>query len=230
MKPSTQLRSAAAALACLLLAASACNGRRALRKGSETLSGFDYYVLALSWAPAFCAHENASRPNRECELGRDTGFVVHGLWPERETGAPLENCAPVEPVPGDIVQRMLPLIPSSGMIQHEWRTHGSCSGLSAPEYFATLERASQRIQIPNVYRHVQHTLQTSPGEIERRFAAANDLRGVPPVRVQCRQGELREVRICLSKTFAPAPVHLAHEGLPRRTVIYQAHAVKLIPE
>ncbi len=205
MKPSNRFTAASAAFACLLLVASACGGRRAPQTATETPGGFDYYVLALSWAPAFCAHEIPRRPDRECQVGRDAGFVVHGLWPERETGAPLENCAPVEPVPGILVQRMLPLMPSAAMIEHEWRTHGSCTGLNAAEYFATVERASASIQIPNFYRQVHRALETSPGEIERRFAAANGLRGLPAVRVQCRQGELREVRVCLSKTLQPRP-------------------------
>ena len=43
---------------------------------------FDYYVLSLSWAPAFCALPNeASRNPRECAPGRKVGFIVHGLWP-----------------------------------------------------------------------------------------------------------------------------------------------------
>ena len=43
---------------------------------------FDYYVLSLSWAPAFCAQPNeVARNPRECAVGRHIGFIVHGLWP-----------------------------------------------------------------------------------------------------------------------------------------------------
>ena len=44
---------------------------------------FDYYAVALSWSPAFCAtHDD---PN-QCASGRQAGFVLHGLWPQYEQG------------------------------------------------------------------------------------------------------------------------------------------------
>ena len=51
-------------------------------------SPFDYYVLALSWAPGFCADPaNAAANPKECAPARHTGFVVHGLWPEANAGS-----------------------------------------------------------------------------------------------------------------------------------------------
>jgi len=192
-------------VACLLLAGGACGTQRKSRGQRETPGGFDYYVLALSWAPAFCAHETANRGSRECTSNRDMGFVVHGLWPEHDTGGPLENCVPVGPLAREIVQQMLPVMPDAGLIRHEWRIHGSCSGLSAEEYFATVRRASEKIRVPESYRALQRALETSPWEIERRFAGVNRLRGASSIRVQCREGELREVRICLTKDLQPRP-------------------------
>ncbi|MCZ7673246.1 MAG: hypothetical protein M5U34_42080 [Chloroflexi bacterium] len=46
---------------------------------------FDYYVLALSWQPAFC--ESQSRKPECASQTRDrydaTNFVLHGLWPNQ---------------------------------------------------------------------------------------------------------------------------------------------------
>jgi ribonuclease T2 len=197
-------RAVVGGIVCLLLASAACGRQRRLRSDREASGDFDYYVLALAWAPAFCAHET-NRASAECAPGRDQGFVVHGLWPERDTGRPFENCAPVRPLTPDIVRRMLPLMPDPALIQHEWRTHGSCSGLTAEDYFATVRRAAEKIQIPQSYRSLHRMLETSPGEIERRFAAVNHLRGPSAVRVLCRAGEVREVRICLTKNLQPRP-------------------------
>jgi ribonuclease T2 len=194
-----------AAILCLLLSGGACGRQRKIRSGRETSGGFDYYLLALSWAPAFCAHESAKRSTGECGAGRNMGFVVHGLWPERDTGRPLENCAPVQPVPRDIVEQMLALMPDPGLIQHEWRIHGSCSGLNPEEYFGAIRHAAERIQIPESYWSLHRALETSPGEIERRFAAVNRLHGTSTVRVQCRAGELRGVLVCLTKNLQPRP-------------------------
>ena len=56
---------------------------------------FDYYVLALSWSPSWCATDGQGRNEPQCEPRRRTGFVVHGLWPQYERGWPA-NCATPE--------------------------------------------------------------------------------------------------------------------------------------
>jgi len=45
--------------------------------GGSRSDGFDYYVLALSWSPSFCA---THRDPHQCS--GDAGFVLHGLWPQ----------------------------------------------------------------------------------------------------------------------------------------------------
>jgi len=187
----------------LLLAGAGCGREHNLRNERISPGDFDYYVLALSWVPAFCAHSTASRRSRECTAGGEMGFVVHGLWPEREGDRPLEFCAPVPPLAREIASQMLDVMPDPVLIQHEWRAHGSCSGLTAQEYFANVRRASEKIRVPELYRSLHRALTTNPGEIERRFAAANRVRGTSAIRVQCREGELREVRICLAKDLQP---------------------------
>jgi ribonuclease T2 len=196
-------RGAVGAILFLLLCGAAC-GRQTKFGSERNRSGrFDYYVLALSWAPTFCAHEATNRSAGECVSGHQVGFVVHGLWPERERGGLLENCTAVRPASPDVEQQMLAFMPDAGLIQHEWRTHGSCSGLSAEEYFTEVKRAAEKVRIPELYRSLHHALATSPGDVERRFAGVNYLRGVPAVRVQCRAGEVRGVLICLTKDLRP---------------------------
>ena len=194
-----------ALLVCVLLVQAACAGRQPRQSGREATGGFDFYVLALSWAPAFCAHETQGRNPGECSADRINGFVVHGLWPERDSGERIESCAPVPPLKGALIQQMLSTMPDPGLIQHEWRTHGSCTGLPPEEYFATVRHASERIQIPESFRSLHRTIETGPAEIEKKFAAANHLRSTAAIRVQCRQGELREVRVCLTKDLQPRP-------------------------
>ena len=52
---------------------------------------FDYYVLALSWSPTYCASEAGASDGQQCAPGRRFAFVVHGLWPQFKQGWP-ENC------------------------------------------------------------------------------------------------------------------------------------------
>jgi ribonuclease T2 len=52
---------------------------------------FDYYILALSWNAAWCASTGDARGDAHCAPGGQTGFVVHGLWPQHEYGWP-QDC------------------------------------------------------------------------------------------------------------------------------------------
>src|SRR5271165_5222792 len=95
---------------------------------------FDFYVLSLSWAPSFCdaAFERApdQAPPPECGQ-RAVPFVVHGLWPQYETGFPEFCRLPAPRLDRSIVSSMLDLMPAPGLIFSEWDKHGTCSGLSS---------------------------------------------------------------------------------------------------
>jgi ribonuclease T2 len=124
-------------------------------------SQFALYVLALSWAPEFCA----GHPDKE-ECSPLSGFAsthltVHGLWPNYDDGQgadtgcaypqycddaaacagrnPPDSCS-VDPaaIPADM-SKYGPGYTGDGdfLANHEWPKHGSCSGLSASEYFAS---------------------------------------------------------------------------------------------
>src|SRR5262245_21113480 len=49
--------------------------------GTSNVPGeFDYYLLSISWSPAFCA-THADRV-QQCGIDTHFGFVIHGLWPQ----------------------------------------------------------------------------------------------------------------------------------------------------
>ena len=54
----------------------------------ETSGEFDYYVLALSWSPNWCAIEGDARNSPQCDEGEDHGWILHGLWPQFHRGWP----------------------------------------------------------------------------------------------------------------------------------------------
>jgi len=188
------------ALAALLAASGSGRSRRATTSAAAP-GDFDYYLLALSWAPDFCDRPNVQKDPRECGPGRRLGFVVHGLWPQQANGGHPSQCAAARPVARDIVQRTLALIPSESLIQHEWRDHGTCSGLSTAAYFDTVRRAFDSIVIPAEYKQPGQRIDASPREIEAKFAAANP-KLKNSLRVACSGGELSEVRVCLGKDLS----------------------------
>ena len=167
-------------------------------------SGFAYYLLTLSYAPDFCAQPGGSKDPRECGAGRQVGFVVHGLWPQGENDRGPERCGAGSPVSEDLIQLMLKYIPSASLIQHEWTNHGTCSGLSAANYFSAVRKARDSVKIPADLEQPAQSQRKSPAEIEAAFAAANTGFPKEAFRVSCyRDGELQEVRICFSRDLSP---------------------------
>ena len=77
---------------------------------------FDYYVLALSWSPSYCAASAERVPTREPDqqcAGRPFAFVVHGLWPQYEHGFPSYCQVPAPRLDHAIVGSALDLMPTS---------------------------------------------------------------------------------------------------------------------
>lgn len=168
------------------------------KPADDTPANFDFYLLTLSWAPEFCAMHTSSRSSAECDTKRHNGLVVHGLWPENNNGSYPEKCAPAQPVAQATVQQMLTIMPDRGLIQHEWATHGTCSGLSTADYFSNIQTAFGKLQVPQELRAVTPQSNMSPSEIEQKFAVANHA-SPEAFRVFCSGGELAAVEVCLTK-------------------------------
>lgn len=170
-------------------------------------SGFDFYVLSLSWSPSYCEAEGEVANRQQCASGRPYGFVVHGLWPQYERGFP-ENCPTGEPdVASQTARALYDVMPSAGLIRHQWRKHGACAGLGQQDYFATLRAAHDKITIPEEYRRLDSYRTVAPAVVEGAFRTANPMLPAQGISVTCDERYLREVRICLTKelAFRPCP-------------------------
>ena len=165
-------------------------------------TGFDFYVLALSWSPAYCAIEGANANPQQCAEDRDLGFVVHGLWPQFDSGYP-EFCPTREPdrVPADLGRDYMDIVPTLGLMGHQWRKHGSCSGLSQEEYFRVLRAARGKITVPPEFAADKLPARIDAMEAEDAFIAANPGMARDGIAVACQRGMLREVRICLTPSL-----------------------------
>jgi ribonuclease T2 len=192
---------AAVMLLGLLLAAAAAPARH--RKSSDSEPGvFDYYLLSLSWSPAFCLSDPGAA---ECNGPRRFGFIVHGLWPQNESGWP-ENCNVHRPVPDTVVSSIADIMPARGLVYHEWSAHGTCSGLDPTDYFALLRTAFGRIRIPDSLTGPQQAVEQSPAAISQAFMRANPKLPPSSLVVTCSgQGapRLREVHVCLDRSLNP---------------------------
>ncbi len=172
-------------------------------RAQRSVAPFDYYVLSLSWAPDFCAAPGGYKDPRECGPGRRLGFVVHGLWPQANQGRGPENCGSVSPVSAAIVNLMLNFMPGASLIQHEWRTHGSCVGVTADVYFASVRQARNAVSIPAAFTSLTQSTQETAAQIEAQFAAANPKFPTSAFRATCTRGELQEARVCFDRNLNP---------------------------
>jgi len=168
-------------------------------RGASVAGDFDFYVLALSWSPGFCATGGAEKARSQCESGANLGFVVHGLWPQYEHGYP-SDCGPAGRSPSRIaLEATQGLYPDEGLARYEWRRHGTCSGKSPTDYFADVRRAREAIVIPQPFREARETQTWAPIDVQRAFIAANPRLRPGMLAVECVRGVMDEVRICFSK-------------------------------
>jgi ribonuclease T2 len=172
---------------------------QAKKKHPKPPAQFDYYLLSLSWAPNFCA-SHPSDHSSECTVGNHTAFVLHGLWPQSNSGAPPMACAPASPVAKSIVDRMLQFMPSASLIQHEWEKHGTCSGLQATDYFAKVEQAFKSVQVPQQYPDLKRSQKFGVSDVESSFATQNRA-PEKAFRISCHAGDLVGLEVCLNKNL-----------------------------
>src|SRR5579871_5447196 len=105
-----------------LLFSSALFAKHHHREQSESTGSFDFYVLSLSWAPNYCSDHPADHSS-ECQAGAHKTLVLHGLWPQAESGAPPMSCGG-SPAAENLVDYMANYYPSRSLVQHEWQEHG----------------------------------------------------------------------------------------------------------
>lgn len=160
---------------------------------------FDYYVLALSWAPSWCQIEGDDKGAEHCDPSRDAAFTLHGLWPQYEVSYP-EFCRSSfrDPSRGDTA-RQASLFGSSGFAWHQWKKHGRCSGLSPSNYFETAKKAYETIRTPPILTRIEDELNIAPSVIEAALLEENEGLTADGVTITCRSGHILEARVCLTK-------------------------------
>ena len=123
-----------------------------------TPSEFGLYLLSMTWEPNACCTE---RERASCAplagSFAATHLTLHGLWPnftdEQSRGLPRAwpqycgayqhceraedaSCAPGAAVPDELARLAPGYVARTGAFAtHEWSKHGSCTKLSAAEYF-----------------------------------------------------------------------------------------------
>jgi ribonuclease T2 len=175
-------------------------GRRRSRRGRPEEQAppgqFDFYLLNLSWSPEFCATHGDSP-----ECGRNLGFVVHGLWPQDASGDYPQHCSDA-PGPAN-PQADTDIMPTASLVEHEWQTHGTCSGLGADDYFAEIHKAYAAVKLPANIGAGSDADGVTPDDLLSRFAAANPGYPAGSFALSCGNNRLTAIEICLTKDLRP---------------------------
>ncbi|MEM0948251.1 MAG: ribonuclease T2 [Pseudomonadota bacterium] len=166
-------------------------------EGDET-GKFDYYVLALSWSPNWCAVEGDARGSPQCDPGTGNGWILHGLWPQYERGWPSYCTTDARNPSRAMTAQMADITGTSGLAWHAWNKHGRCSGLTADAYFRTARQAYQQVQRPEVLRRLDRAVTLPARVIEDAFLEANSKLAPDMITITCRSGRIAEARICMT--------------------------------
>jgi len=195
---------------------------------TTTPGKFDYYVLALSWQPAFCeGHPGKTECTSQTGDRYDAkNLVLHGLWPSRigdkshrygfcgvskkvrKLDQPGAWCKmPDLNLASDTTKDLAVYMPgyASCLQNHEWYKHGSCSGLNANDYFQKASGLVARMSDTGfdkfISANVGKTVATSDllAEFEKDFGSGSR----KYVNLFCDRGTagamLSEVRLYLKK-------------------------------
>lgn len=176
---------------------------------------FDYYLLSLSWAPTYCL----THQGEECS-GKGYGFVLHGLWPQFEAGGYPERCGSDRGLSDSAAAKGRTLYPSEQLMRHEWKEHGTCSGLDALAYFDTADRATAAVKIPPALESPEAARSLTTTQIMALFREAN--RSLPDgaMTVACSRGQMSEVRVCLTKDLGLRPCGQGVRTVCPQTPVY----------
>jgi ribonuclease T2 len=161
------------------------------------------YTLAISWAPEFCRN-NRDPGSMECsgKSGR-FGFILHGLWPESNSGPPPQWCA-MTPLPSPQDYRdNLCMTPVPYLIAHEWLKHGTCMAKSPTAYYAAASRLWRGVALPDA-DHLSRKDNLTAGDLRDAFIEANA--GWKRDQIGLLVGDggwLREVHVCLTRRYKP---------------------------
>lgn len=170
-------------------------------RAQDVAGEFDYYVMALSWSPNWCALEGDARGSPQCDGSTDFGWVLHGLWPQYEDGWP-QDCRTVEREPNRTeTTAMADIMGTSGLAWYQWNKHGVCSGLSAVNYYRLAREAYARVVRPEVFMQLERTVSLPASVVEAAFLRDNPGLSRDQITVTCRSGHIQEARICFTRSL-----------------------------
>lgn len=128
--------------------------------GRNATAPVDYYMLALSWSPAFCESQrekyHGALPQSsayQCGGEQAFGWVIHGLWAQNKNARQVSEqpryCQGDLPaLPQTLLEQYLAESPSLTLLQAQWEKHGTCIFKNPENYFAKQKALFQTLTLP----------------------------------------------------------------------------------
>ena len=98
---------------------------------------------------------------------------------------------------------MADIMGTSGLAWYQWKKHGTCTGLSAPDYYSRSRQAYEKVVRPLVFRKLDRTVKLPAAVVEEAFLKANPGWEADMLTITCKDGYIQEARLCLSKDLQP---------------------------
>lgn len=172
------------------------------------------YTLAVSWSPEYC-RKDRDPASVQCS-GRNGrfGFILHGLWPESNSGPPPQWCALIPRPQPETVRRNLCMTPAPSLIEHEWAKHGSCMATTPEAYWGIAHQIWDRFRWPDADT-LSRKRGLTVGDLRAQIVLANPgLKREQVGVLTSNSGWLRELRICHNRAFRPAACPRTRFGPP----------------
>lgn len=182
-------------------------------------------LLTLTWAPSLCKAEPKNSGCRSGHVGRlGQALVLHGLWPQPSTE---QYCGITAreadrrgvDLPPDVRNTLQDMMSDAkSMSAHEWYAHGTCSGVTPPEYFgvATSLTSQARDVLTPVFRQA-YGQALSPRVLREAFEASFGRGTGNRVGLSCRDVDgvaiVYEVRLSLPAVVDLLAAQKAGPGL-----------------
>ncbi|KAG6551919.1 hypothetical protein Mapa_006536 [Marchantia paleacea] len=197
-----------------------------ISRSSAQLVDFDYFYFVVQWPGSYCDLQKACCYPRAGKPAAN--FSIHGLWPNYYDGTWPQDCDASQPFDLSQVQDLVPQLnefwgslscPSSDSTtfwKHEWEKHGTCSGLTQHEYFASSLALLQSMNLgaalksANIVPSASATYSVTKIQSALAGAIENYTPGIECNTAKSGNNQLYQVYVCVDKdaaTLIPCPVY-----------------------
>jgi len=158
-------------------------------------------ILALSWQKSFCKLHN--KP--ECKYSKNFDyFTIHGLWPKQQNCRGVQNFR----LPKPLWITLKKYMPSTKLIKHEWRKHGTCYSKDPIVYFSDVLNLAKTINSSKI----KQFFVKNEGKIVTKQALNRVINKIYPnqarkIQMRCEKGYITELRFSLNGDIENEPFY-----------------------